>query len=200
MMPDKNEYDVVVVGSGGGAMLAACRAADQGLSVLIVEKCAMYGGTTAISGGGIWIPTNHLAMEAGARDSFDEACTYVRACVGDASSEARIRTYLEQGPRMVRYLHDKTRVRFTTLPEYADYFQHQPGAKPGHRSLDPVPFDARRLGKEFERQRRGQRRTHRHDTDRSQADVRQASRLVWSRTAADGGLLGRYPLALALPA
>ncbi|MFC7516782.1 FAD-dependent oxidoreductase [Herbaspirillum sp. GCM10030257] len=153
MMPDKNEYDVVVVGSGGGAMLAACRAADQGLSVLIVEKCAMYGGTTAISGGGIWIPMNHLAMEAGARDSFDEAYTYVRACVGDASPEARIRAYLEQGPRMVRYLHDTTRVRFTTLPEYADYFQHQPGAKPGHRSLDPVPFDARRLGKEFERQR-----------------------------------------------
>lgn len=147
------EYDVVVVGSGGGAMLAACRAADQGLSVLVVEKCEVYGGTTAISGGGIWIPCNHVAAAAGAQDSFDEALTYVRACVGEAMSEPRVRAYLDHGPRMVRYLHEKTRVRFAPLPEYADYFQHLPGAKPGYRSLEPAPFDARRNGAEFFRQR-----------------------------------------------
>jgi 3-oxosteroid 1-dehydrogenase len=147
------EYDVVVVGSGGGAMLAACRAADHGMSVLVVEKCGQYGGTTAISGGGIWIPCNHLAREAGARDSMEEAYTYVRACVGIGFSEEKVRAYLEHGPQLVRYLHEQTRVRFTTLPEYADYFQHHPGAKPGHRSLDPMPFDARVLGEEFDRQR-----------------------------------------------
>jgi 3-oxosteroid 1-dehydrogenase len=150
---NQNEYDVVVVGSGGGAMLAACRAADQGLSVLVVEKCEVYGGTTAISGGGIWIPCNHLAREAGAQDSLDEAFTYIKACVGETMSKTRVQAYLEHGARLVRYLHEKTQVRFTTLPEYADYFQHHPGAKPGHRSLDPLPFDARRLGAEFDRQR-----------------------------------------------
>lgn len=150
---NQNEYDVVVVGSGGGAMLAACRAADQGLSVLVVEKCEVYGGTTAISGGGIWIPCNHLAREAGAQDSLDEAFTYIQACVGETMSKSKVQAYLDHGARLVRYLHEKTQVRFTTLPEYADYFQHHPGAKPGHRSLDPLPFDAGRLGAEFDRQR-----------------------------------------------
>lgn len=149
----QHEYDVVVVGSGGGAMLAACRAADQGLSVLVVEKCEVYGGTTAISGGGIWIPCNHLAREAGAQDSYEDAFTYIQACVGEGMSKSRVHAYLDSGARMVRYLHEKTQVRFVTLPEYADYFQHHPGAKPGHRSLDPLPFDARRLGDEFDRQR-----------------------------------------------
>ncbi|MGH8807358.1 MAG: FAD-dependent oxidoreductase [Noviherbaspirillum sp.] len=150
---NQEEYDVVVVGSGGGAMLAACRAADQGLSVLVVEKCDVYGGTTAISGGGIWIPGNHLAQDAGARDSYEEAFTYIQACVGDAMSKTKVHAYLDQGAQMVRYLHQKTQVRFTTLPEYADYFQRHPGAKPGHRSLDPLPFDARRLGADFDKQR-----------------------------------------------
>ncbi|MDL2354492.1 MAG: FAD-dependent oxidoreductase [Pseudomonadota bacterium] len=147
------DYDVIVVGSGGGAMLAACRAADQGLSVLVVEKCALYGGTTAISGGGIWIPCNHVSEEAGAKDSVDEALTYVRACVGPDMSESRVSAYLKAGPRMVSYLHAQTRVRFTALPEYADYFQHHPCAKPGFRSLDPAPFDAAQLGEEFALQR-----------------------------------------------
>lgn len=150
---DATEYDVVVVGSGGGGMLAACRAADNGLSVLVVEKCEVYGGTTAISGGGIWIPCNHVSEAAGARDSFDEALTYVRACVGENMSETRVHAYLKHGPRMVRYLHDSTRVRFVPLPEYADYFQDKPGAKPGFRSLDPKPFNAAQLGADFARQR-----------------------------------------------
>ncbi|WP_395407526.1 efflux RND transporter permease subunit [Pseudoduganella sp. UC29_106] len=153
-VPDEQvEPDVIVVGSGGGAMLAAIRAADNGMKVLVVEKCAQYGGTTAISGGGIWIPCNHLGEEAGASDSFDEALTYVRACVAPHMNEARVRAYLETGPRMVRYLHERTRVRFTALPHYADYFQHKPCAKPGFRSLDPAPFDAAQLGDDFALQR-----------------------------------------------
>ncbi len=149
----KQEFDVVVVGSGGGAMLAACRAADNGLSVLVVEKCGLYGGTTAISGGGIWIPCNLYAQAAGADDSFEQALTYVRACIGPDISESRVSAYLHAGPRLVEYLHGKTQVRFVTLPEYADYFQHQPAAKPGHRSLDPLPFDARKLGADYADQR-----------------------------------------------
>lgn len=148
-----SEPDVIVVGSGGGAMLAAIRAADNGLSVLVVEKCSQYGGTTAISGGGIWIPNNHLGEQAGAKDSFDEALTYVHACVAPHFDAPRVKAYLQAGPRLVRYLHERTRVRFTALPHYADYFQHKPCAKPGFRSLDPAPFDAAQLGDDFALQR-----------------------------------------------
>ncbi|GAB2845745.1 hypothetical protein GCM10027277_12380 [Pseudoduganella ginsengisoli] len=148
-----HEPDVIVVGSGGGAMLAAIRAADNGLSVLVVEKCSQYGGTTAISGGGIWIPNNHLGEQAGANDSFEEALTYVHACVAPHFNESRVKAYLHAGPRLVRYLHERTRVRFTALPHYADYFQHKPCAKPGFRSLDPAPFDAAQLGEDFLLQR-----------------------------------------------
>lgn len=147
------EFDVVVVGSGGGGMLAACRAADRGLSVVVLEKSNQYGGTTAVSGGGIWIPLNHHIEEAGSKDSYDAALTYIEACTKGQSTPQRLRAYLEHGPRMLRYLEERTRVRFLPLPRYADYFQRLPGAMPGYRSLDPQPFDAAALGEEFARLR-----------------------------------------------
>ncbi|MCM3373404.1 FAD-dependent oxidoreductase, partial [Bacillus velezensis] len=70
-------FDVVVVGSGAGALLAACRAADHGLSVVVIEKTARYGGTSAVSGGGIWVPCNHHIAELGATDSRDAARRYL---------------------------------------------------------------------------------------------------------------------------
>lgn len=147
------EFDVVVVGSGGGGMLAACRAADQGLSVVVVEKSGHYGGTTAVSGGGIWIPLNHHIEEAGGKDSYGAALTYLEACVQGLASPQRLRAYLEQAPRMLRYLEERTRVRYYALPRYADYFQRLPGAMPGYRALDPMPFDGTALGEEFARLR-----------------------------------------------
>ncbi len=73
-------FDVVVVGSGAGGMLAACRAADRGLSVVVLEKSDVYGGTSAVSGGGIWIPCNHHIAELGATDTREAARTYLDAC------------------------------------------------------------------------------------------------------------------------
>ena len=147
------EFDVVVVGSGGGGMLAACRAADQGLSVVVLEKSGQYGGTTAVSGGGIWIPLNHHIEEAGGKDNYDEALTYLEACTQGQSSPQRLRAYLEHAPRMLRYLEERTRVRYYALSRYADYFQRLPGAMPGYRALDPMPFDGTALGDEFARLR-----------------------------------------------
>jgi len=147
------EFDVVVVGSGGGGMLAACRAADQGLSVVVLEKSGQYGGTTAVSGGGIWIPLNHHIEEAGGKDSYDAALTYLEACTQGLSSPQRLRAYLEHAPRMLRYLEERTGVRYYALPRYADYFQRLPGAMPGYRALDPMPFDGAALGDEFKRLR-----------------------------------------------
>ena len=78
-----NNFDVVVVGSGAGAMLAAIRAHDKGQSVLVIEKSKYYGGTSAISGGGIWIPNNHQFKKKGGKDSVDLVRTYLYAAIGN---------------------------------------------------------------------------------------------------------------------
>ncbi|EGD05280.1 putative FAD-binding component for oxidoreductase, partial [Burkholderia sp. TJI49] len=146
-------FDVVVVGSGAGALLAACRAADRGLSVVVIEKTGLYGGTSAISGGGIWVPCNHHIAELGATDSREAARRYLDACTAGASSADKLDAYLDHAPQMLRWLEANTPVRYQALPKYADYFQKLPGAMPGYRALDPLPFDGARLGDELERLR-----------------------------------------------
>ncbi|KUE87430.1 3-oxosteroid 1-dehydrogenase [Cupriavidus necator] len=148
-----SEFDVVVVGSGAGGMLAACRAADRGLSVVVLEKSSQYGGTSAVSGGGIWIPLNHHIAPAGGRDDYATALEYILACAGEHGDPQRVRAYLEQAPRMLQYLEQQAGVRYYTLPRYADYFQKVPGAMPGYRALDPMPFDGAQLREEFARLR-----------------------------------------------
>lgn len=146
-------FDVVIVGSGAGGLLAACRAADQGLCVVVLEKSGEYGGTSAVSGGGIWVPCNHHIAEAGGKDTRETARIYLDACIEGASSPARVDAYLDSAPDMLRYLEARTPVRYQSLAHYADYFQALPGAMPGYRALDPLPFDGARLGKEFARLR-----------------------------------------------
>lgn len=147
-------WDVIVVGSGGGAMTAALIAADQGLSVLVVEKSEFYGGTTAISGGGIWIPNNHFFAAKGGRDSYEKALEYILAAGGGKADETKVRAYLDHAPEMVRYLAQKTRVRYDVAEKYPDYYQHLPGSLPGGRSLDPELFDTSVLGEELNNLRR----------------------------------------------
>src|SRR5579872_3455142 len=101
-------FDVVVVGSGAGALLAACRAADRGLSVVVIEKTALYGGTSAVSGGGIWVPCNHHIAELGVTDTREAARRYIEACVAGASTPDKLDAYLDQAPEMLRYLESKT--------------------------------------------------------------------------------------------
>ncbi|OWL89232.1 FAD-binding protein [Halopseudomonas aestusnigri] len=154
-MHNNNEYDLIVVGSGAGAMTAAITAADQGLSVLMVEKAAQYGGTSALSGGGIWIPNNHYFKAIGGKDSEELAWTYLKAAVGDRVDERRLRTYLHKSPEMIAWLEDNTRVRYAVAEKYPDYYQHLPGALPGGRSLDPELFDLSQLGDELGNLREG---------------------------------------------
>jgi 3-oxosteroid 1-dehydrogenase len=146
-------FDVVVVGSGAGGMLAACRAADNGLSVIVLEKSEVYGGTSAVSGGGIWIPCNHHIAELGATDTREAARTYIEACTQGVTAPARVDAYLDIAPQMLRYLESNTPVRYESLPKYADYFQHLPGSMPGYRALDPLPVDGACLGAELTRLR-----------------------------------------------
>ncbi|WP_185266823.1 FAD-binding protein [Halopseudomonas xiamenensis] len=142
-------YDLIVVGSGAGAMTAAVVAADQGLSVLVVEKAAQYGGTSALSGGGIWIPNNHYFKAIGGKDSEELAWTYLKAAVGERVDESRLRTYLDKAPEMISWLEQHSRVRYAVADKYPDYYQHLPGALPGGRSLDPELFDLSQLGDEL---------------------------------------------------
>ncbi|MFM9372748.1 FAD-dependent oxidoreductase [Streptomyces sp. Da 82-17] len=144
-----HEYDVVVVGSGGGGLTAAITAQAHGMSALVVEKTNRYGGSTALSGGGLWIPDNLYLRQAGQRDSLDNAMTYLDATVGDQVSRERKHAYLTRGPEMLRFLHERTEwVRFRYVPGYPDYYPERPGGKPLGRTIEPEVLDLRRLGTE----------------------------------------------------
>lgn len=145
--------DVLVIGSGAGGMTAALRAHDLGLDTLVIEKSEQYGGTSAVSGGGIWIPDNHRIRALGGEDSRAEAVAYLKAVTHGEVDDGRIEAYVEHARAMVEYLERDTRVRFEAQAQYTDYYPHMPGGKPGYRSMDPLPFDAAALGEEFLRMR-----------------------------------------------
>lgn len=139
-------FDLVVVGSGTG-MLAALTAAEEGLNVLVVEKSPYVGGSTALSGGGFWIPGNSVLREAGARDSEERIRAYLRAVTKGEVDEERWGSHVTYGPAAVEVLRRRTPLKFSFMREYADYFPELPGGSPGGRAVEPAPFDARRLGK-----------------------------------------------------
>jgi len=151
-------FDVVVVGSGLGGMTAALCAYEMGTrDVLLIEKSDLYGGTSSISGGGVWIPCNRYARAAGADDSLEDAKTYLRQLITEEEvPEYQLDAYLENGPKMVDFLHERTQMRYVTLEHYPDYYTNLDGAMEGHRSMEPETINADKLGEEW----RHLRRTH----------------------------------------
>ncbi|MFG2620120.1 FAD-dependent oxidoreductase [Streptomyces sp. NPDC048507] len=143
--PDAH-YDVVVAGSGAAGLAAAITARLRGLSVLVVEKTDRYGGSTALSGGAVWVPGNFHLDRAGIADTGDKARAYLDATVGDRVPRARTDAYLRHGPRMVREFHDRTEVRFMYTPGYPDYFPEAQGGMAQGRSVEPCIVDFRLLG------------------------------------------------------
>ena len=141
------EFDVIVVGSGAGAMLAAIRASDEGFKPLVIEKADLVGGTSALSGGGIWIPDNHDMPKVGLRDNLEMAYRYVKACAKGLASDDRVLAYVETARHMAKYL-ASIGVAYRSMPHYADYYPHMEGALPGGRTMDPVDFNAAKLGLE----------------------------------------------------
>lgn len=141
-------FDVVVVGAGAGGLTAASTAAAQGCSVLLLEQAEVVGGTTAISGGMVWIPGNHKAAAAQRPDSLDAARTYLAATVPGAD-RARLESFLAHGDAAVRDLEARTSLRLQPVLTYPDYYPDLPGATHGGRVLEPVPFNARTLGDAF---------------------------------------------------
>ena len=152
-MPASDAYDVVVIGAGAGGMTAAAVAAAEGLSVLVVEKTEFVGGTTAWSGGMVWIPGNALMKQAGLDDSLPAAASYLAGTVPESENADLRETFLARGPEAVGYLQANTEVRLQPVKTYPDYYPEKPGSTAGGRVLEPVSFDGAELGKDFARLR-----------------------------------------------
>ena len=146
----KTEYDVIVLGAGAGGMTAASVAAAEGLSVILIEKSQFVGGTTAVSGGMVWIPANSKMAQAGMSDTNEQARLYLRHTVHDSFNENLRSVYLASGNNAITYLEERTSVRLRPVKVYPDYFPDLPGATIGGRVLEPVPFDSRVLGEHFQ--------------------------------------------------
>jgi 3-oxosteroid 1-dehydrogenase len=139
MRPKAEDMDVLVIGSGAAGLTAALVAAVGGLSVTIIEKTDKIGGTSAMSGGGSWIPANHHAHAAGVDDSIEEALLYLRAASPPGWFEreaALLESFVVHAPAALRFIERETPVRFALTPE-ADPFGECPGAKPFGRMLSP---------------------------------------------------------------
>ncbi|NIH88126.1 3-oxosteroid 1-dehydrogenase [Amycolatopsis granulosa] len=145
------EFDVVVAGSGAAGMTAALAAADAGLSVVVIEKAAKFGGSTARSGGGVWLPGNEALRAAGVVDSPGQARTYLDAIVGDVVPAGLRQAFLDHGPEVVSFVHRVTPLRLRWVPGYSDYHPEAPGGRAGGRSVEPVPLDGKVLGAELAR-------------------------------------------------
>lgn len=140
-----HEVDVLVVGSGAGGLAAALAASEAHGQALVIEKSSEFGGTSATSGGGIWVPNSDHARAAGLEDSEDEAFGYVRALSLPNVPDELIRAYIRRAPEMLRWLEATSPVRYNSMP-YPDYHVENPGGKSGYRTHLPVPLDGRALG------------------------------------------------------
>ncbi len=143
-------YDIVIVGSGGGGLTAALVAKQAGLDVLVIEKTEFYGGSTALSGGGAWVPNNFLLKKAGVDDSFEKAKKYMTSTVGDRVPEELQNAFLRKAPEMIEWLRDNANMKFLYVRGYSDYHPDEPGGLAEGRGLEPKPFNGRKLKDDFQ--------------------------------------------------
>jgi succinate dehydrogenase/fumarate reductase flavoprotein subunit len=147
-MKQDSEYfcDVLVVGSGCSGMSAAITAASEGLKVLVIEKEPKFGGSTARSGGWLWIPNTALAKVQGIHEPEGAARTYLQHEAGESFDGARVDAFIKNGPEAVSFFTSKTAVRFDMPLVFPDYHAEAPGGTQGGRSMVTRPFDGRELG------------------------------------------------------
>ncbi len=139
--------DVLVVGSGGGGMTAALTAHAAGLDVLVVEKSSHFGGSTALSGGGIWVPGAPAQRREGYAPPPEGVVEYMRQVTEGLVSEARIRQYVDSAPQMLEFLENLSRwFKFVWKPGYADYYPELPGGSELGSTINVPPIDLRKLG------------------------------------------------------
>ncbi|MQA34088.1 FAD-binding protein [Modestobacter roseus] len=140
-------FDVVVVGSGAAAFATALGAVDEGLSAVLLESTDKWGGSTAMSGGGMWLPDNPLMARDGVGDSREEALTYLAATVGEegaAASWARQEAFVDGVADFVTTA-ERHGMRFARATDYPDYYPERPGGKVG-RSMEVEPLDSKAIG------------------------------------------------------
>lgn len=147
--PLESEYDLVIIGSGGGSMTAALAAKKLGKSAVILEKQDRVGGSTSFSGGVWWVPNNSLLKEAGIADSFEKARDYFDATVtykGPGVTAARRDAFLKAGPRMIDFLRGLGMKIRRPADDWPDYYDDRKGGLPQGRSLMAEPLDLNMLG------------------------------------------------------
>lgn len=144
---ENDSWDVIVLGAGAGGMAAATVAAREGLRVIVLEKTGFVGGTTAYSGGMVWVPNNKKMASAGLPDSPEAADRYLTATAGPGDSLRR--AYIDHAPEAIEYLDRNSAVNLVPLAFYPDYYPDEPGATTGGRVMEPLPFDANILGGAF---------------------------------------------------
>lgn len=150
--PAERQCDVLVIGAGAGGLSTAITAARQGLEVIVLEKADVFGGTTAFSGGVLWIPGNHHGRAQNPADTRGAAREYLRTEAGEFFDAEAVEAFLDKGPEMVDFFEQETAVEFVpTL--YPDYHPTRPGGVDIGRSILAAPFDLRALGKEMRRMR-----------------------------------------------
>ncbi|MDX6216986.1 MAG: 3-oxosteroid 1-dehydrogenase [Frankiales bacterium] len=149
-----SEVDLLVVGSGGGGLAAALTAADLGLSAVVIEKTDLFGGSTALSGGALWIPNNPTLVKAGQANPPDEVLRYLEALTEGKVPAARLQAYVEHGPKLMQMLGRSKRMKFSWCRGYSDYHPDYPGGKALGRSIEAKPINTKILGEEESHQQK----------------------------------------------
>jgi succinate dehydrogenase/fumarate reductase flavoprotein subunit len=145
--------DVLVVGSGAGGLATAVAAQARGLKVILAEKDKWVGGTTALSGGFMWVPNNPISKADGIKDNIEDARTYLRHEAGNHFNAENVEAFLQEGPEAIDFFQNKTALQFEAASAFSDYHPDAPGGRPGGRSIKAMPYRAHGLGKELNRLR-----------------------------------------------
>jgi 3-oxosteroid 1-dehydrogenase len=140
------DADVVIVGSGAAGLTAALTTARRGARVVVLERARLLGGTSAMSGGMLWIPNNRYMRAAGIADSRDEALTYIRRLTSGRVADELIQTYVDECNSTIDFLEAHTSIRFASDTRHPDYQPELPGGKAGGRGLSSGVYDTSRLG------------------------------------------------------
>ena len=149
-----HQVDFLVVGSGCGGLTAALTAHAHALDTLVIEKAAVYGGSTALSGGNIWIPNSPTLRREGLADSRDDVRRYLDAVVGGRVPSANLDAFIDNGPPAMEFLEEVSpHLRFQWCTGYSDYHPERPGGRACGRTIEPLPFDLKKLGDDEKRLR-----------------------------------------------
>ncbi|RDI28663.1 succinate dehydrogenase/fumarate reductase flavoprotein subunit [Pseudacidovorax intermedius] len=148
-LPEGAAFDLVVVGAGGAGMAAALFAALEGQQVLLVERTAHVGGTTAWSAGTCWVPGTREGAAVNPADTLAEAARYLDNAIGEHSPRALRQAFLDHGAEAIAQLAARTEVKLRAYPRHPDYISDLDGSTVAGRALEPLPFDGRLLGEWF---------------------------------------------------